>query len=417
MKKLLSLSLAGAMSLSMAAQAQETLKMWSITNELEPVIADFEAKHDAKIELTVVALEDYLSKLIPVLKDRRNAPDLFVGEVQIMKELVNQDVWANLSKEYDFDQYKDTVVPYVWGVGTDKNGDLRAMSWQATPGGFFYRRSIAKEVLGTDDPKEIAPMLDTWEEFIAVGEKLRDATDAKVKMVAGVEGLSHAFLASRENPWVDTDGNLIIDPKIEEYMAVAKEMADKNIVGAAQSFTPSWMSGLSNGEVFGYFLPTWGLHYVIKGNAPDTSGDWAVVQGPSPYFWGGSFVGVSAKSKKKDLAVEFVKMLTTDEEYMEAYSRKTGDFMANLNVQSKLIPELNEEFLAGQNAHQFFAEGAKAVGELKFVDIMTRYDNALNVAIEAATKDYSQGGVSKEDAMKSFIQAVKSTFPRVKVGE
>ncbi len=417
MKKLLSLSLAAAMSLGTAASATETLKMWSITDELKPVIADFEAKHDVKIELTVVALEDYLSKLIPVLKDKKNAPDIFVGEVQIVKELVDRDVWANLSKEYDFDQYKDSVIPYVWGIGADKNGDLRAMSWQATPGGFFYRRSIAKQVLGTDDPKEIAPMLDSWEGFIAVAEKLRDATDSKVKMVAGVEGLSHAFLASRDNPWVDEGGNLIIDPKIEEYMAVAKEMADKDIVGAAQSFTPAWMSGLSNGEVFGYFLPTWGLHYVIKGNAPDTSGDWAVVQGPSPYFWGGSFLGINEKSKKKDLAIEFVKMLTTDEAYMEAYSRKTGDFMANIAVEDKLIAEMDDPFLAGQNAHQFFAEAAKAVGDLKFVEIMTRYDNALNVAIEAATKDYAQGGISKEEAMKNFMQTVKSTFPRVKVSE
>ncbi len=415
MKKLLSLSLVSAMTLAMSTQAQESLKMWSITNELEPVIADFEAKHDVKIELTIVALEDYLSKLIPVLKDKKNAPDIFAGEAQIMKEFVDRGVWANLSKEYDFDQYKDKVIPYVWGVGSDKNGDVRAMSWQATPGGFFYRRSIAKAVLGTDEPKEIAPMIDTWEEFIAVGEKLRDATEGKVKIVAGVEGLSHAFLASRENPWVNEDMNLILDPKMEEYMEVAKELADKNIVGAAQSFTPSWMSGLSNGEVFGYFLPTWGLHYVIKGNATDTEGDWGVVQGPSPYFWGGTWLGVNARSKKKDLAVEFIKMLTTDDEYMEYWSRKTGDFVANIPVEEKLIKELADPFLAGQNAHAFFAEAASAVGELKFVEIMTRYDRALNAAIEAAAKDYAQGGVSKEDAIKAFYEVVKSTFPKVKI--
>ncbi len=415
MKKLLSVSLAGAMTFAMAATAEETLKMWSITDELKPVIEDFEAKHDVNVELTIVALEDYLSKLVPVLKDKKNAPDIFVGEAQIIEELVDRGIWANLSKEYDFNQYKDKIIPYVWNIGLDSKGDVRATSWQATPGGFFYRRSIAKEVLGTDDPKEIAPMVDTWAEFIEVGEKLRDATDNKVKIVAGVEGISHAFLAARENPWVDKDMNLIFDPKMDEFMEVAKQMADKNIVGSSQPFTPGWMSGLSNGEVFGYFLPTWGLHYVIKGNAPDTEGDWAVVQGPSPYFWGGTWIGVNDKSKKKDLAVELVKMLTTNDEYMESWSLRTGDFLSNIPVEEKLIKELNDPFLAGQNAHQFFAEAAAGVGELKFVEIMTRYDRALNAAVEAAAKDYSQGGVSKEDAMKSFYEVVQSTFPRVKI--
>ncbi|MFV0430939.1 MAG: ABC transporter substrate-binding protein [Alphaproteobacteria bacterium] len=417
MKKLLSLSMAAALGFSGLAHGQETLKMWSITNELEPVIADFEAKYDVKVDLTVVALEDYLSKLIPVLKDKKNAPDLFVAEVQIIKEFVDRGVWANLSKEYDFDQYKEKIFPYVWGVGTDKNGDVRATSYQATPGGFFYRRSIAKQVLGTDDPVQIEGMMDSWDKFIQVGEKLRDATDGKVKVVAGVEGLSHAFLASRQNPWVDAGGNLIVDPKMDEYMKVAKELADKNLVGAAQPFTPGWMSGLSNGEVFGYFLPTWGLHYVIKGNAPDTKGDWAVVQGPSAYFWGGSWIGVNAKSKKKDLAAKFVEMLTIDDEYMEHWARSTGDFVSNMVVEDKLSGELTEDFLNGQNAHAFFAKAAAAVGELKFVQNMTRYDRALNGAIESATKDYAQGGLSKEDAMKGFYEFVQSTFPKVKISQ
>lgn len=417
MKQILMASLATTMAFAINAQATETLKLWTISNELDPVIADFEAKHDVNVEVTIVASEDYLSKLVPVLKDKKNAPDVFAAEVQIIKELTDRGVWADLTKDYDFGQYEQKIIPYVWGIGQDKDGHVRATSWQATPGGFFYRRSIAKEVLGTDDPAEIAPMLDTWEEFIAVGEKLRDATGGKVKIVPGVESISHAFLASRENPWVDDKDNLIIDPKMQQYMDIAKELADKNIIGAAQPFTPAWMSGLSNGEVFGYFLPTWGLHYVIKGNAPDTDGDWAVVQGPSPYFWGGTWLGVNAQSKQKDLGVELIKMLTVDDEYMEAYGRKTGDFLSNIPVEEKLVKELNDPFLAGQNAHQFFSEAASAVGELKFVEIMTRYDRAMNAAIEAAAKDYAQGGLSREDALEGFYQNVKSTFPRVKINK
>ncbi len=415
MRKYLSVPIAALSAIVVNASAQETLKMWSFTNELEPAIAKFEEKHDVKVELTIVALEEYMSKLVPVLKDRKNAPDIFTAEVQIIKDFVDRNVWVNLSKEYEFDQYKDDVVPYVWGVGTDKKGDVRATSWQATPGGFFYRRSIAKQVFGTDDPQEIAPMLDSWDKFIAAGEKIKEATSGKVKIVAGVEGLSHSFLASRENPWVDAEGNLIVDDKIHQFMDVAKELSDKDLAGVSPPFTSGWTAGLSNGEVFGYFLPTWGLHYVIKGNAADTAGDWAVVQGPSPYFWGGTWIGVNAKSKKKDLAAEFVKMMTVDKDFLMQWSKDTGDFVSSISVEEELIKELDDPFLGGQNGHAFFAQAAKGVGELKFVEIMTPYDRSINGDIELAVKDYAQGGVSKEDALKGFYERVRTNFPKVKI--
>ena len=41
------------------------------------------------------------------------------------------------------------------------DGSQRGTTWQATPGLFAYRRSIAKEVLGTDDPAEVQTYLPT----------------------------------------------------------------------------------------------------------------------------------------------------------------------------------------------------------------------------------------------------------------
>ena len=41
----------------------------------------------------------------------------------------------------------------------------RGTTWQATPGLFAYRRSIAKDVLGTDDPAEVQTYLSDWDKF------------------------------------------------------------------------------------------------------------------------------------------------------------------------------------------------------------------------------------------------------------
>ena len=41
--------------------------------------------------------------------------------------------------------------PFVTDVGT-YDGVTKAYAYQATPGALFYRRSLAKEYFGTDDP-------------------------------------------------------------------------------------------------------------------------------------------------------------------------------------------------------------------------------------------------------------------------
>ena len=45
------------------------------------------------------------------------------------------------------------------------DGVQKGTTWQATPGLFAYRRSIAKDVLGTDDPTEVQTYLSDWDKL------------------------------------------------------------------------------------------------------------------------------------------------------------------------------------------------------------------------------------------------------------
>ncbi len=59
----------------------------------------------------------------------------------------------------------------------------------------------------------------------------------------------------------------------------AKSFRDLGIDGRQQQWTEGWFAGMKGSlksesgkpvEVLGYLLPTWGLHYVLKPNAPET---------------------------------------------------------------------------------------------------------------------------------------------------
>lgn len=69
----------------------------------------------------------------------------------------------------------DLADQYTKDVVTDSNGNLKGSSWQACPGVMVYRRDVAKEVFGTDEPAEIQEIFNDWDKFNEAAAKLKDA--------------------------------------------------------------------------------------------------------------------------------------------------------------------------------------------------------------------------------------------------
>ena len=91
--------------------------------------------------------------------------DMFLIEADYALKYVDSpytlDVRADIGLTDDelAGQYK-----YTQDIAT-ADGVLKGVTWQATPGLFAYRRSIAKDVLGTDDPAEVQTYLSDWDKF------------------------------------------------------------------------------------------------------------------------------------------------------------------------------------------------------------------------------------------------------------
>ena len=60
-------------------------------------------------------------------------------------------------------------------------------------------------------------------------------------------------------------------------------------------------------EIFAYFLPTWGLNGILKKYASETSGDWAMIEGPEPVYWESICISVTEKNIKTEQAKQFIK--------------------------------------------------------------------------------------------------------------
>lgn len=400
----------------------ETLVIHSFTNELEHAAAFFEEEYGATIEYTIIPTVDYQSTVLPTLETGVGAPDVYVAEAAFIKDFVNNGYWENLSQPpYNADDLEGQVVPYVLDTGKDWDGNIRALSWQMTPGGVFYRRSIALEVFGTDDPAEIGKLLADKDKFFETARTLKESG----YRILPDESAFRQFTNPKQDPWVDADNNLIFSQDRIDHFDYTKTLRDEELTALAGEWSPAWFAGMygtvqvgESGEettVFGYTLPTWGLHYVLKTSTPEegggdnpTAGDWAVTSGPNPYYWGGTWVGLYSGSTKKEMAWDFVQLLGTPNDYLAGWLEESGDVSGIYDMQ---IKEASEPFLGGQNHQEYFqAAGAEINGAM-----FTEYDIQLNDLYGNAVADYLNGNMSKEEAIQGFKDAVKAAYPGINV--
>src|SRR5690625_448036 len=407
------------------------LVVTSFTDELQDVIDVFEEKHDVTVDLQIIPTEDYTTTLQPALESGEGAPDVFTGEIVYLKKWVEQDYWETLSQDpYNVQEWEDDYVDYVWDLGINSDGEMKALSWQTTPGGIYYRRSIAKEVLGTDDPDEVGERLSTMDGLMEVAEELKEHN----YRLFPDEGSIQAFVDGQDpQPWVNENNELVVTEARLSYFDYAKELRDKEYTALAPAWSPAWYESFSGPisynvgwdeidedadtsdqtEVFGVALPTWALHSVLKENAEETAGDWGVTNGPTPYFEGGTWIGIYKDSEKKDLAFKFIEMLVHDPEFLEEWVSETGDVLSYLPVTDKIKDDFSDEYLDGQNNYEFFLEEAEKID----ASIVTPYDQQTGDLFGTEVGNYVEGTATKEEAIEEFYSQVKNAFPDIIVPE
>ena len=397
--------------------AKETLVVWTFTDEIKGMIENYYLADNPdlpyNVEVTVVPNDNYQQKLDPALASGKSAPDVFALEAAYVKKYVDSDFTADLST-VGIDKDSVDTLQYVMDVATDESGALKGLSWQATPGAFFYRRSIAEEYLGTSDPAEVQAMVSDFDKFYETAKKINDASGGEVKAISSLGDLTQVFFAAREQGWVE-DGKFIIDPMITELFETGKKLEQEGLTNEAEQWTETWFASMSGNDVFGYFLPTWGLHYVLKTNAENaetgatTSGDWAMIQGPAGYFWGGTWLAMRTGTEMSEEAKHLIEYVTLNEDFLATWANETGDFVSNQKVVDSIKGDFSEDYLGGQNHYAAFADMAVNID----ASILTGSDKDIQDVMNEELKAYSKGEKDLDTAMADFTAAVKNRFPNL----
>lgn len=444
MKKILSgllaLVLAGALFTSCGAkQEDKVINLWSFTDEVPGMVEKYLAANPDlgyTLNTTIIATTDgaYQPALDQALQaGGKDAPDIYCAEAAFILKYSKGDMqdyampYKNLGIDIDKALKASEIAPYTYDIGSNTKGEVDALGYQTTGGCFIYRRSVAKEVFGTDDPATVQAKIGggsgSWNAF---WDAAADCADKGVAIVSGDGDLWHAVENSSDKGWI-VDGKLYLDPKREAFLDYSKSLTDNGYSNGTQDWSDAWfadMKGAGAKPVLGYFGPAWLINYTIAPNCggskvgEGTYGDWAVCNSPIGFFWGGTWLMANGKAKMSDAKKEVVKGIiewitldTSNDGLLYKWANGTlngeggtKDTVASGVVMAKSNGEL--PFLGGQNMFDYF------VGANKYANgkNLTQYDEGINSIWRDQVRAYANGSKSREDAIKDFKQTVADTL-------
>ena len=464
MKKLLALLLCLVMVVSMAACGAKTeapaapaetpaeapaeapaetgktvLNIWSFTDEVPKMIQKYlelnpEFAEKYELNITIIATTDGLYQ--PALDQAligggAEAPDLYCAEGAFVLKYTQGDMagkaapYADLGIDVDGGIKAAEIAQYSVDIGTrPDDGAVVALGYQATGGAFIYRRSIAIDTFGTDDPAVIAEKIGAgsgnWDKFYEAAAELK----AKgYGIISGDGDLWHAVENSSDTGWI-VDGELNIDPKREAFLDLSKELKDKGYHNDTQDWTDAWyadMQGVGAQGIFGFFGPAWLINYTLAPNCGGTAvgegtyGDWAVCAPPVGFFWGGTWLLANNESPNKEAIGEIIEWITldaTEEGLQYAWANGTIDWDNDPStittkdcVASGTVMEMSNgelEILGGQNMFEAFVPANQyANGKC-----LTQYDETINSKWRDQVRQYTAGEKTYDEAIAAFKQDV-----------
>ncbi len=351
-------------------------------------------------------------------------PDIYLMETENLYPYVN-GILSQYAAPYDqllpdcaSRVQKSAIAPYIVNFGT-RSADRKivALSYQSTAGVFIYRRSIARDIFGSDSPdtieKAIGANTNSWDAYLAAAEKLN------AKGYAIASSLSDLWIVTgkaSKSPWI-LDGELNIDPIYEDFLDVSRKMIQNKYCKDSILWSENWLYDIRENvsrKVMGFFGPVWFINNLIQDNNQKSLGDWAVCEAPFHFYWGGTWImankSVLGTEKATGVAklINYITLDCTKKGFQYKWStsqiRESGtqDTVSSMTVMN-MLDNYSWGILGGQNPSQIFKKVTSEIDSL----FIKPYDDILNNRFFELIYQYAHDSLSKNDVFAELTSFAK----------
>lgn len=358
---------------------------------------------DVAFDYVTPSLNLYEHDLDMVLASGENAPDIFFCDSSYVSKYANSELTIpvnDIGISYSELRY---MYPYTFTMPTDQDNVIKGVTWQITPGGVFYNRSVAQNYLGLSEPQYVQSFFATWDDVLNTARTLDEASGGTVKLVAGLSELESAYINGRTDPWI-VDGDITLPDNMYDYLGFMNALKTEELTFGAGRWGSEWTSHISDGKVLSYWGSLWLGEYFLSNSYGTKFG---LVDGPTDYFEGGNWIFVSSYCDMGVSAAEIIRDLTMKQSTLLDMV-DNGTLVNNTIIMNACAsdPQYAEDWLDGQNPYSIFASKALAMtGEG-----MGAYDNEINAEFLSVVDDYLTGiGIvrTEELASERFLENIR----------
>ncbi|HVK54119.1 MAG TPA: extracellular solute-binding protein [Burkholderiales bacterium] len=330
-------------------------------------------KKHPDVDIKIVSREyaDHHNAITLALATGSNVPDVTVVEVGFVARFAEGGGLEDLSKPpYNAGQYLNKFAPYSVGQAVTASGVIAVIPTDIGPGTLFYRKDILQKA-GVSE----ADMTKSWESYIAAGSEIKAATGAY--LMAHARDLKDIAIRSNlkdgEGIYFDKDNKVLVEnARFYRAFELAKTVRSAKLDAKIGAWSNEWSEGFKRGTVATQMMGAWLGGHLANWLAPNTKGLWRAANLPDGAFasWGGSFYAIPKGGKNKELAWEFIKLMTLSKEIQLAAFKSQDAFPALLEVQNDPFFEQPIEFLNGQTPRAMWRDAANRI---RAIDV-NKYD-------------------------------------------
>ena len=380
-----------------------TLTYWGWdSNYYQPVIDTYMESHpNVKIEATATEWGDMLTKAQQALASGSELPTIIPMDITLIGNWKKMGITENLL-DYGLDTSKYN--PALIEAATDDEGKVIGLFENVCPAGIAYKRDLAKEYFGTDDPEELAEMFSSYDAYVEKGREVAEKSDGEVFLFHSGQAVAEWLYFASDITNV-TDDTINMTEKMTDVMGKLVELRDAGAVDSYQNGTAEANATYADDKHIFYPCPDWALTYYIESNDPEGSGNWGLIKAPEGYSHGGTAMGISssATEEQKEAAYDFITWAISSEEGATVAKDKAGYITQDTSIATdEFCKRSDEEFFGGQDISSLYY---KDIASSISIAAPSPFDNDIvSVRNDVAQQLMNDTEMTLDDAVKAAVE-------------
>lgn len=376
-----------------------TLTYWGWdSNYYKPMFDAYTALYpNVKFEPTAVEWGDMLTKAQQALASGSELPTMIAMDFTLIENWKDMNICEDLT-QYGLDKSK--YVESLIDKSTTDDGKVIGVLENVCPSGIAYKRDLAKEYFGTDDPDEISSMFATYDDYIKKGAEVYEKSNGKVHLFHSGQAVAEWLYFASEI--ANQDGNNInFSSKMTDVFTKLIALRDANAVDTYQNGTPEANATYTDDAHIFYPCPDWAITYYIETNDPEGSGNWGIIKAPVSYSHGGTCLGITSASTdaQKKAAYDFIMWATSSEEGVKTARDEAGYVPAykDFTYDEEFTKRSDEDFFGGQNISSLYYK--EIVSEMAIAPSSAWDNSIVSVRNDVAQQLMDDKNMTLDDAL------------------